>query len=263
MEWLVPISLFLFGLFIGSFLNVVIWRLPRGENIVTPRSHCTKCGRMVSFYDNIPVLSYLLLGGKCRYCREPISAQYPLVELLTGTLFAASWFFTGANFSWDLLATVIFVGFGIAISGIDLTHRIIPDELSVGGLIIGLILSPLRGGSFMGFAHGLLGAAIGALLLYLARVGGKFLFKKEAMGWGDVKLIAMIGAFVGFWGVLLTIFEASVLGAVGGGVALFFSPKFREDRTIPFGPYLIAAGLITLYFGDRIMEWYLSLMSPV
>ncbi len=258
MEWLPIIILFIFGLPIGSFLNVVIWRLPRGESIVFPPSHCPKCDAPIKFYDNIPVLSYIILGGRCRSCRAPISIQYPVVEFVTASLFAASWILTGGTISWQLGAALIFTVIGIAVTGIDFHHRIIPDELSVGGLAIGLILAPLCAHAWSGLLWAFIAAIFGAVLLYLVRVGGKALFKKEALGFGDVKLIAMIGAFVGWKGVLLTIFLAALLGSIGGGIAMAASKKTREERLIPFGPFLMVAGLITFYFGGPLIEWYVT-----
>ena len=262
MDWFSMLVLFVVGLPIGSFLNVVIWRLPREENIAFPPSHCPACDGKIKPYDNIPVVSYLILGGKCRSCGAPISIRYPLVELLTALLFAAAWPLTGSALSWELAAAIIFSGIGVAVSGIDIPHRIIPDSLSLGGLAVGLILAPLRAGEFSALLPAFLSALFGAALLLLVRVAGKALFKREAMGWGDVKLIAMIGAFVGWRGVILTVFLASFLGAVGGAIAMASSAETRENRLVPFGPFLMAAGLIVFYFGDSIIGWYLSTFFP-
>ncbi|MCK5833737.1 prepilin peptidase [bacterium] len=258
MDFFPILALFIFGLPIGSFLNVVIWRLPREESIAFPPSHCPKCNSRIKAYDNIPVLSYIILGGKCRNCGERISIQYPIVELATAILFAIAWPLTGSTLSMEVPTAIILTGMGISIAGIDFHHRIIPNELSIGGFIVGLILAPLRTGSWAGLFWALLAGLIGAGILFLVRVGGKAVFKREALGFGDVKLIAMIGAFVGWQGVLLTIFLGALLGTIGGIVGMIISKKTREERLIPFGPFLMIAGLIVFYFGESIIGWYLT-----
>ncbi len=258
MDWFPMVVLFVFGLPIGSFLNVVIWRLPRGENIAFPPSHCPKCNAAIAPYDNIPVLSYILLGGRCRSCGAPISIQYPIVEFVTAALFAISWPLAGGVLGWQLAAALIFTGIGVAVTVIDIQHRIIPDELSIGGLAVGLVLAPLCAHSWSGLLWAFVAALGGAILLYLVRIGGRALFKKEALGFGDVKLIAMIGAFVGWKGVLLTIFLGALLGTIGGVIAMALSKKTREERLVPFGPFLMAAGLITFYFGEALIAWYVT-----
>jgi len=258
LDWKPILILFIVGLPIGSFLNVVIWRLPRRENVVFPPSHCPLCNSNIRPYDNIPVISYILLGGKCRYCGAKISLRYPVVELTTAILFAIAWPLTGSALSWNLVAAIIFTGIGVAITGIDIQHRIIPDELSMSGLVVGLILAPLRAGSLMSLLWAFAAALGGAILLYIIRVVGGVIFKKEAMGWGDIKLIAMIGAFVGLTNVPLVLFLASFLGMLGGFIAMASSKKAREERLIPFGPFLIAAGLLAFYFGNYLVDWYLS-----
>ncbi len=253
---------FLFGLPIGSFLNVVIWRLPRNENVVFPPSHCPICDAKIRPYDNIPIISYIILKGECRACGTRISPRYPVVEFVTALLFAVAWPLTGATLNWDFAAAIIMSGLGVAITGIDIDHRIIPDELSIGGLVVALILAPLLSGSWSGLLYAFLAAAFGAVLLLIVRLIGSAIFKKEAMGLGDIKLIAMIGAFVGWRNVVLTIFIASILGSIGGIIAIAGSKKMRRDRLIPFGPFLMAAGIICFYFGERIIEWYANTFLP-
>ncbi len=258
MELFPIFALFFLGLPIGSFLNVVIWRLPREESIAFPPSHCPICGAAIKPYDNIPVLSYIILGGKCRNCKAKISIQYPIVELSTAILFALTWPLTGGHIGWELASALVFTGIGVAVTGIDYHHKIIPDELSIGGLVVGLILAPLSAGAWSGLLWAFVAALGGAVLLFLVRVGGQALFKKEALGFGDVKLIAMIGAFVGWRGVLLTVFLGALFGTIGGVAAMIFSREAREERLIPFGPFLILGGLVALYFGEALIEWYLS-----
>lgn len=263
MDWLPYFIAFIFGLPIGSFLNVVIWRLPRNENIAFPPSHCPVCNSKIRAYYNIPVISYLILKGECRDCGAKITPRYPIVEFTTALLFALAWPLTGSALGWDFAAAIIMTILGVAITGIDIDHRIIPDELSIGGLAVALILAPLRAGSWHGLLYAAIGAVLGAALLYIVRVLGSAVFKKEAMGLGDVKLIAMIGAFVGWQSVLLTIFLASILGTIGGVIAIAASKKAREERLIPFGPFLMAAGLISFYYGETIIRWYFDTFMAV
>lgn len=262
MDWIPMLIAFLFGLPIGSFLNVVIWRLPRNENVVFPPSHCPVCDAKIRPYDNIPVISYIILKGECRDCGARISPRYPVVEFITALLFAVAWPLAGSTLSWEFAAAIIMSGLGVAITGIDIDHRIIPDELSIGGLVVALILAPLRAGTWSGLFYALLAAALGAFMLLIVRVIGGMIFKKEAMGLGDVKLIAMIGAFVGWKNVLLTIFLASILGTIGGIIAIASSKQTREDRMIPFGPFLMGAGLVCFYFGENILRWYANTFLP-
>jgi leader peptidase (prepilin peptidase)/N-methyltransferase len=241
------------GAVFGSFLNVCIVRFPKDESIFRPRSHCPRCGAPVAWYDNVPVLSWILLRGKCRRCREPISIQYPVVEVITGAIWA------GAAWYYGLSATALTAAvFGTILLGIGITdarHYLIPDEYTIGGLALGLALS-LRGGP-----EGLLGAVIGAaagfgILLAVAWLGEKA-FKQEAMGGGDIKMMAMVGAFVGWKGVLLTIFGGALLGT------LIFVPMtliLRQKRLVPFGVFLAAAAGITFVVGDRVIDWYMGVV---
>jgi leader peptidase (prepilin peptidase)/N-methyltransferase len=209
--------LFGLGAIVGSFLNVVIARLPEGESIVSPRSRCPGCRTMIPWYLNIPILSWIALRGRCKWCKRPISLRYPVVELLTAALFLA----VGRRFGWSLatLAGLILAGSLVAIAFIDMDIWEIPDEIAIPGAVIGVLLRPLA--FRVAWYDGLLGAAIGAA--FLAGVRGLFflLRKKEGMGLGDVKLIAMIGAFVGPLGLAPAILVASAVGTVIGGIVLF------------------------------------------
>jgi leader peptidase (prepilin peptidase)/N-methyltransferase len=239
-----------FGAVLGSFLNVLIVRLPLDESVVSPRSRCPGCRQPIVWYDNIPILSWLVLLGRCRNCKERISVQYPLIELVTALIWVAALWHYGLNFT--ALAAAIFgtILLGIAIT--DARHYLIPNEYTWGGLPVGVVLS-LRAG-IGGLAESLIGAAIGFALLYLVAVVGEKAFKKEAMGGGDIKMMAMVGAFVGWKGVLLTIFGGSLLGT------LVFAPLllFKVKRLVPFGVFLAAAAAIAFVFGDRLIEWYLG-----
>lgn len=236
------------GMMLGSFLNVCIVRLPVDESVVRPRSRCPKCGREVAPYDNIPVVSWLVLRGRCRRCKEPISVQYPLVELVVGIIWAGAAWYYGLT-----LMAVAGALFGTILLGIALTdarHYIIPDEFSLGGLALGLVLALAAGWSAVLTA--LIGAASGFGILMLVAWAGEKAFRKEAMGGGDIKMMAMVGAFVGWQGVLLTIFAGSLLGT------LVFLPLrlFGKNVLVPFGVFLAAAAGITFVFGDEIVRWY-------
>jgi leader peptidase (prepilin peptidase)/N-methyltransferase len=242
-----------FGMMLGSFLNVCIVRLPVDQSVVRPRSRCPRCGREVAPYDNIPVMSWLLLRGKCRNCKEPISIQYPLVELVVGLMWAGAVWYYGPS-----LTAIAAALFGTILLGIALTdarHYIIPDEFSVGGLGIGLLIAVIAG--WPAFVTALIGAATGfGILLFVAWAGEKA-FKKEAMGGGDIKMMAMVGAFVGWQGVLLTIFGGSLLGT------LVFLPLrlVGKNVLVPFGVFLAAAAGITFVFGDEIIRWYAAYLQ--
>lgn len=240
------ISVFIFGLIVGSFSNVCIYRMPREESVVKPRSHCPVCKKNIPWYDNIPILSYILLKAKCRSCGVRIPLKYPLVELITALLFVAVVRVFGLNIhSIGLLVLVC----GLIISSfIDIDFRIIPDIISVGGIAVGLILG-LINRSIVG---SLLGVLIGGGVIYLTGRIGDFIFKKESMGGGDVKFLAMIGAFLGWKLALLTFFIAPLFGAVVG----IYHKIRTKDSTIPYGPFLALGALIALFWGERIIKFF-------
>jgi len=242
---MIDVFMFVFGAVIGSFLNVCIVRLPHEESIVMPRSHCIHCKKMISWRDNIPFLSYLILRGRCRHCNEKISPRYFLVELITALTFLSFYWYYGLTILlWPyLVMTTCFI---VAIF-VDFEHRIIPDEVSVGGMFAGLVFSllipqlhdvPTLERSLImvhlhSFGLSLLGALIGGGSIYLMGILGDFLFKKESMGGGDVKLLAMVGAFMGWEFAVLTFFIAPFFGAVFGIIE-----KIRtKDTTIAYGPF--------------------------
>ena len=243
-----------FGAIVGSFLNVCICRIPKGESIVFPGSHCPHCQRLIPFYDNIPLVSYFVLRAKCRYCRGPISFQYPLVEAMT----ALSSFLLLSRFgvSWSYLFYFSFLASLIVITVIDLFHQIIPDVVSLPGIGVGLIGSlVLPRGSFLG---SLTGALLGGGILFLVAFGYQWLFKREGMGGGDVKLLAMIGAFLGWKAVILTIFLSSLIGSIVGVLVMILKGKDFK-YAIPFGPFLSLGAVLSLFCGDQIVRWYLML----
>lgn len=260
--WMVAPIAGLFGLAVGSFLNVCSLRWPVDESVVSPPSRCPRCGEHVRWHDNVPVVSWILLRGRCRWCREPISLQYPLVELATGLVWAG--IFAAHGTTWEALRGAVFLTmlFGIALS--DARFYIIPDQLSLGGAVVGIGLGLLPGG--VPFWRGaVLGAAVGYLALWLVAQGGTWLIKRlvpgrleeagvdRAMGGGDVKMMAMVGAFVGPWGVAETLFIGSVLAL------LVFGPVASlSKRLIPLGVFLAAAGAITWAWGEAMLRWYMA-----
>ena len=246
----------LLGAVIGSFLNVCVHRWPRDESVVRPRSRCPQCGNPIAWYDNVPIVSWLVLRGRCRHCGNPISARYPLVELAVALI----WFGAMLAFVWgDATATGPAIGealrvavFATILLGIALTdaeHYIIPDEFSLGGVVIGVLLSLLPGGITP--LASALGAAVGFVLLWLIAVLGEKAFRKPAMGGGDIKMMAMIGAFVGWQGVLLTVFLGSLLGAV-----IFGPISYRTGKLVPFGIFLALGGFVAMLWGDALVHWY-------
>ncbi len=243
----------LFGLVIGSFLNVVIARLPTRQSLSSPPSRCPKCGYAIRWYENVPVLSYLALRGKCRGCREPISFRYPVVELLTALLFLT----VALRFGLTPLLIVRdlpFVAVLIAITFIDLDTRLIPDPLSIGGLGLGLATAHFTPG--LGILSSLSGAALGFGLFYAIAWYYQWRTGRSGMGGGDIKLLAMLGSFLGPLGVLTTIFVSSVLGTVIGITYAWISRRRSGEGgslmkvSLPFGPFLVIGALYAYLLGD-------------
>ncbi len=259
--WLVPILAGLFGLTIGSFLNVCSLRWPQDESVVSPPSRCPHCLEPVRWYDNIPVLSWLILRGHCRWCHEPISVQYPLVELATGLVWAGV--FAAHGLTWEAFRGGVFLTLVFGISLSDARFFIIPDEFSVGGTVLGIAMAFLPGG--IAWVQALIGAAVGYALLWLVAVGGTWLVEKlspgrleeagvdRAMGGGDVKMVMMVGAFLGAWGVGETVFIGSLLALLVYGPVASLS-----KRLIPLGVFLAAAGAISYAWGQALLAWYLT-----
>ena len=252
-SWFYYIILLILGLVLGSFYNVCIYRLPREESIVWPGSRCPHCRHPLSVMDNLPLVSFLLLKGSCRYCQTPISYQYPLVEGMTAlATVLIGWKF---GLSWDFLQALFLVSALLIVSFIDLSYQIIPDWITYPGIGIGLIFSWLTGAP--GWLSSLIGLLVGGGLLWLLAVGYQLLAKKEGMGGGDIKLLAMIGAFLGWQGVLVTLILGSFLGTLAGlGLILIW----KKDRTyaVPFGPFLSLGAVIHLFFGSTLLNWYLG-----
>ncbi len=235
-----------FGAVLGSFLNVCVYRIPAGQSIVHPRSRCPSCKQPIAWRDNIPIVSWLVLRGRCRWCLKPISVQYPLVEAIVALVWAVS------VLLWGPSAKAVTTGaFGTVLLGIGLVNtrtNLIPDEFTLGGLVVGLALS-LTGGQ-QGFVNALIGAAAGfALLSVIDRIAG-FVFKDEGIGGSSAKMMAMVGSFVGWRGVLLTII-ATVIGSV-----LFVPLSLKKKRLLPFGVFLAVGAAVAFVFGDAIIAWY-------
>jgi len=269
-------GVFVLGLLIGSFLNVVILRLPPrllhdwrsqcreilevGEepekeppNIWWNRSRCPKCGHGIRAHENVPVLSYLLLGGRCSACRERISARYPAVELTTAVLFLVTAWHFGP--SAQCAAALLFTGFLIALTGIDLDHQLLPDSLTMPLLWAGLVLSLY--GVFTGPAQSIIGAVAGYLSLWLVYHLFRLLTGKEGMGFGDFKLLGALGAWMGWHMLPLVILFSSLVGAATG-LVLMGLRRHGSGQPMPFGPFIAAAGWIALIWGDRIVNYYLA-----
>ena len=268
MKYLIMI---MFGLAAGSFLNVCIYRIPRKGSVMFPkRSYCPHCKHNLSAIDNIPVLSYIFLGTKCRYCKGAISPRYMTVELITAGLFVLM-LRRGLTLNQEpsytlleLLTTCLFAGLLVAISFIDLDFTIIPNKIVYTGLLVGLLLaisaSIVRSDISLILSR-MLGAVIGAGITLLIAIVGSIAFRKEAMGAGDIKLMAMIGIYLGWWPhIPFTLLAASVFGSIIGLVLILFRGK-KMDTAVPFGPFLAIGALLSLLHGETIWTWYRVLMG--
>jgi len=240
------------GAVVGSFLNVCIYRIPAGISIVRPSSHCPHCRTPIRFYDNVPVLSFLMLGGRCRHCRAVISLRYPVIELMTAL--ASLLLFLRYGVSWLYLCTFLFTAALIVVTFIDLDHQIIPDVITLPGIplfalasIFLLKLPPLES---------LLGILIGGGSLYLVGLGYELLKKREGMGGGDIKLFAMIGGFLGWKSLIFVLLVSSFLGAIIG-IAVILYRRGDMRYAIPFGPFLSIAAVSYLFWGESFMRYLL------
>ncbi len=290
---------FFLGACLGSFLNVCIYRIPRELSIVKPRSHCVSCDRLIPWYHNIPLLSWTLLLGKCRYCRAPFSPRYILVELLTALLFLAVWaqflsphlypalaalWQPGADsaplatqgglfgmvpiFSPAMILVYWLALFGLILGTfVDIEHYILPNRVTIGGMFFGLILSPLvpelhgAHAALPALLRSLLGCAVGFGSLWLVATLGTIAFKKEAMGFGDVKLMGAVGAFLGWKAVLFSVIGSSFLGSVVG-LSLIALGKRQLQGRIPYGPFIAAAAVIWMFWGPILLNLYLRFLLP-
>jgi leader peptidase (prepilin peptidase) / N-methyltransferase len=253
-EWFLIISIFMLGCIIGSFLNVCIVRIPSNMSIVFPSSHCPACGKSIPFYCNIPLLSYIFLGARCKFCSSPIPFRYFMVEILTPIVMLVLFFHFGLTAAF--LISFIFSAALIVITFIDLKHQIIPDIISLPGIPLCLLssfavpwASPLQS---------LAGILVGGGILYAFAFGYRIIAKKDGMGGGDIKLLAMIGAFLGWKGALSTLILGALSGSIIGVVLILF--KGRDLKyAVPFGPFLSAGAFCTLLFGEELIHFYLLL----
>ena len=241
------------GLAIGSFLNVVIHRLPRNQSLVSPGSRCPSCGYALGAADNVPVLSYLFLGGRCRKCRTSISIRYPIVELLTGALFVICYFV----FGWTALLAVrlLFLSAMIALFAIDLEHYLLPDAITLPGIVVGLIAS-----AFLppGFMSALLGTLLGGGVLWAVGEAYYRYSGQEGMGGGDVKMLAMIGAFLGWQQVIVTLVFSSIAGSIIGLLVIAFK-RGGLKHALPYGTFLALAAVFASLWGEQLVTWYTGL----
>lgn len=269
----------LIGGCIGSFLNVCIYRIPADVSVVAPRSNCPRCHALIAWYDNIPWFSYLALRGRCRHCRQPISSRYFWVETLTAVLFLAVWLKFGSEAGTRPLGLAPITQLGLVpvywlgVAGlvlatfVDLDHMIIPDRVSIGGIVAGIALSALlpsmhaQTSSLAALMRSAGGAAAGFFSLWGVAILGRLMFKKEAMGFGDVKLLGAMGAFFGWRAVIFIIMMSSLVGSIVG-VSLIASRRTRLQARIPYGPFLALAAILWLLWGPAWWAWYAGLLAP-
>ena len=250
---------FALGALFGSFANVVIKRLPLGESIVSPRSHCRSCQTTLRIQDNIPIISWFLLKGRCHHCHSPFSFRYVVVECLMGILFAFAW----ARFGWslDLLENMILIFGLVTVSFIDLDHLILPDSFTISGIFLGLAFAFFNPNAERDALDSILGVLFGGGALWGVAYVYTLFRNEEGLGGGDIKLLACLGAFLGWKAIPFVILIASLLGASVGIVAALKSQKGLKT-TIPFGPFLVAAALLFLFAGNTAGDWYWHLFMP-
>lgn len=246
------ILIFVFGSMLGSFLNVVIYRLPREKSIIYPNSKCPKCNSDIKFYDNIPILSWIFLGGKCRYCKETISIRYPLNELITASLLCIAYYIFGLNWKWIFIT--YFISLMIVISWIDIDYMLILDSLTYPGIIVGIIYNFLNNK----IIDSILGAILGYTILFIIAKLSLIFLKKEGMGLGDVTFITLIGAWLGMNYLFGTLFIGFLLGSIFG-VGLYLYRK--KSDYFPFGPFLALGGLISFFSKNYLFELYLEKLN--
>lgn len=252
------VLVFIFGLCIGSFMNVCIYRIPLSRSIVSPPSSCPNCSYQIRFYDNIPVLSYLFLRGKCRGCGIPISIRYPLVELLNG--FFAVCVFLKFGFTLQTPVYYAFVAVLVLITFIDIDHQIIPDVISLPGIplfMLGAMVIPS-----MSLKASLIGGLLGGGILMGVAKGYWLLTRREGMGGGDIKLLAMIGVLIGWQGVFFTVFTSSAAGTLAGLMVMAWTRNRDMKIAIPYGPFLALGAILYIFFGPALIHWYMTLVRP-
>lgn len=251
--WMLYFLILALGAIIGSFLNVCIYRLPKKESLIFPGSHCPGCGTAIRAFDNIPIFSYLTLRGRCRSCRTRISPQYPAVELITGILTLCLFIKFGVSLTF--LSLFVLCSALVVITFIDLEYRIIPDVISLPGIVVGFASSFVL--PWLGWQSSLVGILAGGGSLLAVAFLYQVITKKEGMGGGDIKLLAMMGAFLGWRSVPFIIFVGSLTGSVIG-ITLMLSQKKDSKLAIPFGPFLAFGAILYIFYGREIIHWYLN-----
>ena len=252
------IFIFMIGLIVGSFLNVCIHRLPRGESVVKPRSHCPKCKQLIRWFDNVPLVSFMVLGGRCRACHTRIAFRYPIVEFVSGLIWVGSWRIYGFPFFW---VPVAFLSLLWVMGLTDWETGLIPDKVSLSGLGLGIVASFFypnlhqATSGLMAVGKSLLGALVGAALLYMTALIGNWIFQRESMGGGDVKLLAMVGSFLGWEKVLFTFFTAPLLALPFA----LYQRWVKREEIIPYGPFLSAAAAVQFFYGHLFWRYFLIL----
>jgi leader peptidase (prepilin peptidase)/N-methyltransferase len=256
------ITVFIFGSIIGSFLNVCIYRIPRGQSIVVPSSKCPSCNNPIRPTDNIPIISFILLGGRCRQCNAGISLRYPLVEFLNAALYVLVFWRFSPYYSWFMAAYFVLLSSLLVVTFIDIDYQIIPNGITLPGIPLALIFGstilpdPFSRFDVLGFKASVTGVLLGGGLFYFIGLFGSAVFRKEAMGGGDIKLMAMLGGVLGWKGVILTTFIGSLFGSFVG-ITLILLKGSRFGTRIPFGPYLAFGAMISLFLGQDIYYWFL------
>lgn len=253
---IVYLAAFIFGSIVGSFLNVCIIRLPQSKSVISPPSHCPQCQSPIRFYDNIPILSYLILRGKCRNCRATISAQYPLIELIGGTFSLA--FILRYGVSLQYFIYFAFFSALVVITFIDLRHQIIPDIISLSGIPAGFLSSLIL--PQISILDSALGIVTGGGSLLLVSVFYQLITRREGMGGGDIKLLAMVGAFLGWQGAIFSLIAGSLFGSLTG-IILMIAEKKDRKYAIPFGPFLSLGAMIYLFWGEGIIRGYFQILG--
>lgn len=261
-------ALFLLGVCFGSFFNVIIYRLPQNNSIVSPPSHCPNCQKPIRWYDNLPLISFLILKGKCRDCGGKISWRYPLVELLAGIIFLSSYYLASGSFNASFFLSLFFLSVLLVIAFIDLNTFIIPDKIILPAIFLSLallvldfavfslnLLPLLPGSGFSSF----LGAVAAFSFFYFLAFISPLIFGKEGMGGGDLKLVFFLGLYLGYY-VFFALFVAFFLGSLVGLLLIYLKEKKRKEE-IPFGPFLSLGGVVALFFGPTIVNWYLNLIG--
>jgi leader peptidase (prepilin peptidase)/N-methyltransferase len=262
----------LFGLAIGSFLTVCIVRLPQKESVIRPRSHCPDCGHVLRFWDNIPILGYVLLKGRCRDCHNRISWIYPTVEILTAVTFLL--LYEKYGMQAPFFVNTVFFGMLIILVFVDLYHRILPNIITFGGILVGIVLAPFQSAEFLhskgtftvegwyaaSYINSTLGVLIGGGLLWLVAFLYLKLRRIEGLGLGDVKMMGMVGAFLGWRYAWVTIFLGSIVGVLFGGLYILLSRQGRRYE-LPFGSFLGLAAIVVTLYGPALLEWYAGSLS--